>query len=371
MESGSPISGHLTAAPAGFAAGSGPVPLFHAAWLFAAGIATTQALWLRPSLVLIALALLAVLCAVAALRAQRIVWLPLASLWLLLGAWCAGWSRIRPPRRRWRRSPTICCGRWKEPSPMPGQCAARSSRIVDEPGAALTRPAQRIDLRVSSLEVVTDTEDAQRPVEGGVRLTVRWPEKTSGQQPFQCGERLRAVVRLLPPEVYRDPGVWSRKDFLIEQGITSTATVRIDRVERIGHGFRLLSSLPHQRLAARLERPAAGSARGHAPLPAPLRLSQDDAIMLAAMVTGDRTYLTHSLRAGFERTGSFHMLVVSGFHLAIMAGCIFWLARRLRLPRIPATLVTILASFAYAFSRASPPRSSAPSGWSLSICWAG
>ena len=70
--------------------------------------------------------------------------------------------------------------------------------------------------------------------------------------------------------------------------------------------------------------------------------------MLAAMVTGDRTYLTHSLRVGFERTGSFHMLVVSGFHLAIVAGCIFWLARRLRLPRVPATLLTILASFAYA-----------------------
>ena len=70
--------------------------------------------------------------------------------------------------------------------------------------------------------------------------------------------------------------------------------------------------------------------------------------MLAAMVTGDRTFLSHSLRVGFERTGSFHMLVVSGFHLAIMAGCIFWIARRLRLPRLPATLLTIIASFAYA-----------------------
>jgi competence protein ComEC len=83
-------------------------------------------------------------------------------------------------------------------------------------------------------------------------------------------------------------------------------------------------------------------------LPAPLRLSQDDAIMLAAMVTGDRTFLTHSLRVGFERTGSFHMLVVSGFHLAIVAGCIFWVAKKLRLPRVPATLVTIFASFVYA-----------------------
>jgi competence protein ComEC len=83
-------------------------------------------------------------------------------------------------------------------------------------------------------------------------------------------------------------------------------------------------------------------------LPGPLRLSEDDAVMLAAMVAGDRTYLTHALRVGFERTGSFHMLVVSGFHLAIVAGCIFWITRRLRLPRVPATLLTIAASFAYA-----------------------
>jgi competence protein ComEC len=83
-------------------------------------------------------------------------------------------------------------------------------------------------------------------------------------------------------------------------------------------------------------------------LPAALRLSQNDAIMLAAIVAGDRTYLGHSLRVGFERTGSFHMLVVSGLHLAIVAGCILWLMRRLRMPRVPATLLTIAASFAYA-----------------------
>ncbi|MDR3754083.1 MAG: ComEC/Rec2 family competence protein, partial [Terracidiphilus sp.] len=83
-------------------------------------------------------------------------------------------------------------------------------------------------------------------------------------------------------------------------------------------------------------------------LPAPLRLSEDDAVMLSAMVAGDRTYLTHALRVGFERTGSFHMLVVSGLHLAIVAACLFWIFKRMRLPRVPATLLTIAASFAYA-----------------------
>ncbi len=68
-------------------AGSSGVPLFHAAWLFAIGIALTERLWLRPSWVLVALGLVAVLCGIAALRAQRVMWLPLALLWCLLGAW--------------------------------------------------------------------------------------------------------------------------------------------------------------------------------------------------------------------------------------------------------------------------------------------
>jgi competence protein ComEC len=212
-------------------------------------------------------------------------------------------------------------------------------------------PSQRIDLRVSTLEVVTDDSDAQALVLGGVRLTVRWPAGMSARvtpQPLQCGERIRAIARLLPPEVYHDAGAWSREDFLVDQGITSTATVNIERVDRLGPS-------PGRFLACRIRGwQHASSARLLAlpfamrRLPQALRLNHDDAVMLAAMVTGDRTYLTHSLRVGFERTGSFHMLVVSGFHLAILAGCVFWVAVRLRIPRVPATLITIFASFAYA-----------------------
>ena len=66
--------------PAQPAAGLTAVPLFHAAWLFAAGIALAGRLWLQPSVVLIALALTAAVCVVAALRGQRMIWLPLAAL---------------------------------------------------------------------------------------------------------------------------------------------------------------------------------------------------------------------------------------------------------------------------------------------------
>src|SRR5208337_4641464 len=102
---------------------------------------------------------------------------------------------------------------------------------------------------------------------------------------FQCGERIRAVVRLLPPEVYHDPGVWSREEYLLDQGITSTATVNIDRVERLGPapGAFLacrISGLQKASSARILALPAAMRR-----LPTVLRLDQSDAIMLAAMVT--------------------------------------------------------------------------------------
>jgi competence protein ComEC len=354
MESDSATSGPLKGVHA-----SAGVPLFHAAWLFALGITATQALWLRPSVVLVALALSAIVCAMAALRAQRVAWLPVALLWCLLGAWCA----------EMEQNPA--------PSPILGALSDGLLRTVEgtvvaagpvrgeveqdlDKAANAQMPSQRIDLRVTSIERVTDDEDAQIPVGGGVRLTVRWP--TVPDQSVHCGERVRAVVRLLPPEVYRDPGAWSREEYLLAQGITSTATVDIARIERVnktgfeggvpwwirwrdaGESVRCRLSEAQRAASTRLlGLPVA--TRG---LPAPLRLSEEDAIMLAAMVTGDRTFLAHSLRVGFERTGSFHMLVVSGFHLAIVAGCIFWIAKKLRLPQVPATLLTIVASFGYA-----------------------
>ncbi len=335
--------GPNTLRPASNAVG---VPLFHAAWLFALGIVVADFIWLRPAYLLIALAPVAVLCGIAVLRAQRIAWLPLALLWCLMGAWCA---EMQPQPAA---APVLAAlsdglardveGTIIDAGPVRGEL----EQNVDE--AQSTAPTQRLDVRVASVEVVTDDEDEQEAMPGGVRLTVRWPEGQRDIPGFHCGERIRADARLMQPEVYRDPGAWSRRDYLLDQGISSTATVSADHVRVLGAVHERswacrISAWQHAASARILALPAAMRT-----MPPALRLSEDDAIMVAAMVTGDRTYLTHALRVGFERTGSFHMLVVSGLHLAIVAALIMWVTRRLRVPQLPATLITIVASLAYA-----------------------
>jgi competence protein ComEC len=284
-------------------------------------------------------------CAVSALRAQRVFWLSMALLWLLLGAWCA---EMQPQPAPTRPLDALSDGLLRTVEGTvadTGPVRIETEQNLNEP--SVTEPSQRVDLRVSSLEFVNDAEDAQQPVAGRVRLTVRWPAGAV-PQPLHCGERLRAVVRLLPPQVYRDPGVWSRADYLLAQDITSSSTVKAADMQmldaapavtvacRVG-GWQHSSAARLLALPARMQR-----------LPPMLRLGEDDAAMLAAMVAGDRTYLNKNLRIGFELTGSFHMLVVSGFHLAIVAGCIFWVTRKLRLPRVAEILLTLAGSLAYA-----------------------
>lgn len=319
-------------------------PLFLAACLFAAGIVAAHFLYLPPGHLLLATLALGCLSGIGGIWAPRIAWVPLGILWLLLGAWSAEMEPQPAP------TPQLATfsdgllrtveGTIRRAGPVRAAQQEISGQTEPEP------PTQSFDLNVTAIEKVDDEVDELAPTSGAVRLTARW--RHSLPQRIPCGTRVRVVARLLPPLVYHDPGVWSRADYLLDQGITSTATVDVERIELVGSSSRLpiacrLNEFQQASSTRLLSLPAE-----MAWLPASLRLSHEDAVMLSAMVTGDRTFLSHSLRMGFERTGSFHMLVVSGLHLAIVAGCILWLARRFRFPRIPATLLTILGSLGYA-----------------------
>jgi competence protein ComEC len=57
-----------------------------------------------------------------------------------------------------------------------------------------------------------------------------------------------------------------------------------------------------------------------------LAISRTDAGLLAAMILGERSLLDQRVKRDFQRTGSYHLLVVSGMAVAILAFAVFWIA---------------------------------------------
>ncbi|HTV04500.1 MAG TPA: ComEC/Rec2 family competence protein [Acidobacteriaceae bacterium] len=321
-----PLASHL---PATLAA-----PSLFAALCFAAGILLAYFRWFLPGLFLLALLAAFAVATVAATKAPRLAWITTALVYLLLGVFCAEvapavnlqqkLALLANNTRRTVEGEIIRLGAVRTVvSPLPFSDATR------------TEHSQRFDLRI--------------PKTGTARITVYAPI-TEPLPQLACNDIIRADTSLHQEELFLDPGVWDAREYLLEQGIGALGSVNSDRLNIVSAGHRStfscwLHSL-QQSASARLIDFA--SDPHNLRLPAFLRIDHEDATMLTAMITGDRTWLEHRTRIGFERTGSFHLLVVSGLHLAIFSGLIFWITRRLRLSRVWSSFITIALSLVYA-----------------------
>jgi competence protein ComEC len=316
-------------------------PALYAALWLSAGIILSQHSWIAPGVLIAGSLLLTLLAVLAARKALRVALLPLACTWLLLGILL---SEIEPtPDPQTQLSLIADAG---SATTIDGEVTRTTPiRLTQStlPFGRNTREEQSesLDLRITSAH--------GRPVTGGLRATLYGPADQAFPS-IHCGDHIHALIAMHLPERYLDPGVWDATAWLRQQGIGVVGSLKASSVTLVhgpgkGSFFCWLHSVQQggsQRLID-----FAGSTDASR-LPRWLLLSRQDAGMLSAMILGDRTYLDHQARVGFERTGSFHLLVVSGMHLAIFAGCIFALAALLRLPRIWSTTVTIACSFCYA-----------------------
>lgn len=331
-----------------------------AAACFAAGIALARVRWHTPFELFWSTAVPLVLGVFAMWRARRVAFFPVLLLWLAAGCWCAA---MQPPIPRQEvlahfadglsrtvRGTVVQVRSLRDDNPdAPQQPAepwlAEPGAWEPETGSARTS----LDLQLSAVEDVTPDTSSMQPVSGGLRLTL------GAEIPaLQCGDVIETAVRLRQPEVYRDPGAWSYADQLHQEGIgalgsagtgTRPVKMRVIGHDRAGALCRVhrVQSWASARLA--LLSQATFTQR----LPAFLRLTPADTGMLAAMLFGDRAALSHTLRAGFERTGTFHLFVVSGLHVALLAGSLLWLLRRMRLPYALAAMLSLLLTAGYAF----------------------
>ncbi len=70
---------------------------------------------------------------------------------------------------------------------------------------------------------------------------------------------------------------------------------------------------------------------------------------MQAMLIGGRAFFGRELKTNFQRTGTYHILVVSGVNVGTLAFAFFWALRWLPMGEAAATVLTILFSWGYAF----------------------
>jgi competence protein ComEC len=68
-----------------------------------------------------------------------------------------------------------------------------------------------------------------------------------------------------------------------------------------------------------------------------------------AMVIGEDAFIKRPIRMDFQRSGTYHVLVVSGMNVSILALVTFWFLRRVRVSDLVAGTITVSLMVAYAF----------------------
>ncbi len=154
---------------------------------------------------------------------------------------------------------------------------------------------------------------------------------------FRYGERLRFPAKLNAPHNYRNPGAFDYQGYLAEKGIVALASADAAQVEVLP-GF---AGSRAERWRTRIHRSI--MEKVHAIWPA------RQAALMDAMVIGDDAFLNRHTRMDFQRSGTYHVLVVSGMNVTILALVLFYALRRLRLHDLLAAGLTVALVAGYAF----------------------
>ncbi len=210
-----------------------------------------------------------------------------------------------------------------------------------------TQEASQSEIRqildVESEQLQTDAGEVAN-IHSGIHLSIYTlrsaiPETATPDTPqeFHYGDRIRFTTKLKLPHNFRNPGAFDYQAYLADRGIVALASAKADNVERLpgfaGNRIAAWRSHLHRGVIAKV----------HELWP------PSEAALIDAMVIGEEAFLDRDTRTDFQRSGTYHVLVVSGMNVSILAFVVFWMLRRLRLPEVPATLLTIALCIAYAF----------------------
>jgi competence protein ComEC len=151
------------------------------------------------------------------------------------------------------------------------------------------------------------------------------------------GTRVRVLAKLHPARNYRNPGAFDYEGYLRDNRITVLGSAAAKDIGLLpgfsGSPIELWRTRVHSSIVAKI----------HQLWP------PSQASLMDAMVLGEESFLRNATRTEYQRSGTYHVLVVSGMNLSILAFAIFWALRKLRFDPAVAAIATVIVSFAYAF----------------------
>lgn len=171
------------------------------------------------------------------------------------------------------------------------------------------------------------------------------------------GQRVEIEARIRAPHNYNNPGSFDYALFLARQHIYWTASMARRSTANIlsgSCGSKFWAAIFALRTAAvdRIE-----------------RLYPSDAYnqgMMEAVLIGEKSKLEKVWTDQFRRTGTYHTLVIAGFHVTILAACLLFLLRICMLDEVPALAITVAAAWLYALiSGLNAPAARAAAGFTL------
>ncbi|MFQ5351529.1 MAG: DNA internalization-related competence protein ComEC/Rec2 [Candidatus Binatia bacterium] len=183
----------------------------------------------------------------------------------------------------------------------------------------------------------------QRPraarLDGALALYIRHPARE-----WTVGDRLSFSARLRPITNFHNPGENDWRAWNARRGVFVSSWLWDDgSVDFLGRSGGISGWLADARVAVS----AAARRRGG-----------EGGRLVAALISGDRAKLAQGQRRSLRDAGLAHVLAISGLHMGLVSGVLFWLTRRLGLlfrayaashdVKRPAALVAASGLFAYA-----------------------
>jgi len=151
--------------------------------------------------------------------------------------------------------------------------------------------------------------------------------------PLTEGQRVAGEMRLHAATGFRNPGGFDYGEFLRREGMPVVASARVDRLIALDD--------PGLRWNVRVRRAAREAIARTLP--------PTSAALLSGLLLGDRADLPPEVDDGFRRAGVYHVLAVSGFNVALIAGAVFSVLTLARCGRRVAAVAAIAAVLGFAF----------------------